>query len=564
MTTLVVPPMDEDLWPSLGGQVIAFIEQGLVFGPGDLRGLPAKVDNEKRALIMRAYEVHPQFLKSARTGRPLIKTKDSNPLAGRRRFQRVVLSLRKGKAKTEMAAWIAACELHAAGPVRCDGWREGQPVGRGVIDPYIPMVAYTEEQTEDLAYAALHTILSEGPLANDFDIGLERIMRINGDGKAVALASSPDARDGARTTFEHFDETHRFTLPRLKKAHQTMLANLPKRQLADAWALETTTAFATGEGSVAEEAMTYARALADGTATNQRMFYFHRQASNDLDFDKPDELRRGMVEASGGDAPWLNIDTICAQFDDPTADRLLLERLWGNRPVSGGGRAFPAKRWAELARPRYQVPDGELIVLGFDGARFHDATALIGTHVETGFQWVLGLWEPPLRTAAKSAEAAAWEVPQVEVDATVTEAFERWNVWRMYADPYFWESWIAAWQGRWGERRVIEWPTNRISKMAYALRAYHTAQLEGTISHDGNPVFARHIANAVRQATNFTDEAGEKMWLIRKERTDSPFHMDAAMAGCLSHEARMDAIAAGALNEEDGISVYIPGGEDAT
>lgn len=563
MTTLMVPALEDEPWPTLGPQVCAFIEQNLIFGPGDLRGKEARLDDEKRAFVYRMYEVHPQFLQIARTGRPLIKTKDSNRHAGRRRFQRVILSLRKGLAKTELAAWIAACELHFEGPVRCDGWREGQPVGRGIVDPYIPMVAYTEEQTEDLAYAALYVILSEGPLRNDFDIGLERIMRIHGDGKAAALASSPDARDGARTTFQHFDETHRFTLPRLKKAHQTMLANLPKRQLADAWALETTTAFATGEGSVAEEAMTYARALADGSAKNQRIFYFHRQASNDLDFDKPEELRRGIVEASGGDDPWHNIDTICAQFDDPTADRLLLERLWGNRPVSGGGRAFPAKRWAELARPGFQVPEGELITLGFDGARFHDATALIGTHVETGFQWVLGLWEPPLRTAAKSAEAVEWEVPQAEVDAAVTEAFERWDVWRMYADPYFWESWIAAWQGRWGDKRVVEWPTNRISKMAYSLRAYHTEMIEGTISHDGNPAFARHIANAVRQATNFTDEAGEKLWLIRKERTDSPFHMDAAMAGDLSAEARRDAIASGALNEEAGISVYIPG-EDAT
>src|SRR5690606_6463961 len=100
----------------------------------------------------------------------------------------------------------------------------GNPVGVGVVDPYIPMVATTEEQSDELAYGALRVILQYSALADDFDIGIERIMRVGGDGKAVSLASAPDARDGARTTFQVFDETHRFVLPRMKRAHRTMLA----------------------------------------------------------------------------------------------------------------------------------------------------------------------------------------------------------------------------------------------------------------------------------------------------------------------------------------------------
>src|SRR3990167_7107549 len=300
MTTLIVPALEEEPWPSLGPQICQFIESNLIFGPGDLRGQPAKIDAEKRALIYRAYQVFPQ----------------GHPQAGRRRFRRVCFSLRKGTAKTELSAWIAACELHPEGPVRCDGFRDGQPIGRGVVDPYIPLCAYTEEQTEDLAYAALYTMLSEGPLVNDFDIGLERIMRKKGDGKAVALASTPDARDGARTTFEHFDETHRFPLPRLKRAHRTMLANLPKRRASDAWALETTTAFATGEGSVAEDTMEYARTIAAGDKEDPQLFYFHRQASDDLDINTPEGLRAGIIEASGAAVERSDIDGIVAQFED--------------------------------------------------------------------------------------------------------------------------------------------------------------------------------------------------------------------------------------------------------
>src|SRR3990167_4916558 len=423
MTTLIVPALEEDPWPTLGPQVCGLIEENLVFGPGDLRGQPAKIDAEKRALIYRAYEIYPQ----------------GHPKAGRRRFRRVCFSLRKGTAKTELSAWIAAVELHHEGPVRCDGFRDGQPAGRPVTDPYIPLVAYTEEQTEDLAYHALFTILSEGPLVNDFDIGLERIMRRKGDGKATALSAAPDARDGARTTFECFDETHRFTLPRLKMAHRTMLANLPKRRMSDAWALETTTAFATGEGSVAEDTMEYARTIAAGDKEDPQLFYFHRQASDDLDITTPEGLRQGVIEASGPSAEWSDIDGIVAQFEDPSADRALLERLWLNRPVSGGGKAFPAGRWAELER-EWAPPSGELITLGFDGSRFRDATAIIGPHVETGYQWVVGLWEPPVLKQT----GVDWEVDKAGVDAAVADALDRWQGWRAYCDPPLWGSEIAS------------------------------------------------------------------------------------------------------------------------
>src|SRR5690606_3525133 len=131
-------------------------------------------------------------------------------------------------------------------PVRCIGWENGEPIGGPVRDPYIPLVAYTEEQSDELAYGALKAILERSPIADQFDIGLERIMRKGGDGKAVSLSGSPNARDGARTTFQVADETHWWTLPKLKAAHQTMLANLPKRRLADAWAIEVTTAFEPG------------------------------------------------------------------------------------------------------------------------------------------------------------------------------------------------------------------------------------------------------------------------------------------------------------------------------
>lgn len=354
MAALIVPELDDEPWPTLGGQVCDFIEERAVFGPGSLKGLPAVLDREKRAAIYRAYEVFPK----------------GHPLAGRRRFKRVGLSWRKGTAKTEWAAWLAYAELHPDGPVRCDGFdAHGEPVGRPVRDPYIPLLAYTEEQTEELAYAALYVVITEGPDADLFDAGLDRIVRLddNGrpDGKATALAGSPNARDGARTTFQHFDEPHRMVLPKLLAAHETMTANLPKRPMEDPWSLYTTTAGELGEGSVAELLHDEAQQIAKGLIDEPELFYLHRQAGPGHDLTTMDGRMAAVVEATGpvGEYGAGQFRDIAKQWDRPGADRVYLERVWLNRwlPKSVSRSVFPPGTWDAAADPQ-SVIDGKPVL----------------------------------------------------------------------------------------------------------------------------------------------------------------------------------------------------------
>lgn len=537
---VAVPAVEKSLtpWPTLGPQVCEWIEGNLVFGPGDLRGEPARLDAEKRGLIYRMYEVFPK----------------GHAKAGRRRFRRVAVSLRKGSAKTELAAWLAAAELHPRAPVRCSGFdRKGNPLAVGVRDPYIPMVAYTEEQSEDLAYGALYVILQESKrITKDFDIGLERIMRVHGDGKAVALASAPDARDGARTTFQHFDETHRFTLPRLKKAYRTMLANLPKRMLADPWSLETTTAPAPGELSVAEDTMAYAASVEAGKVKDSALFFFHRQASDGHDLTTKKGIRAAVKEASGPVAEWSNIDAIVDQWSDPTADRTYLERVWLNRLVQAQAQAFDSRRWAQLSKPAYVIPDGALVAVGFDGSRRRDSTAIVVTEIDTGFQHLFRAWEKPY-VAHENEETKAWEIPAAEVQEAMAAVFARWDVWRLYADPPYWESTVDEWSGEYGEERVIKWRTNQWTKIAAACRAYQNAITDGSLSHDGSAVFSQHIGNVHQLELNGRAEDGTRRWVMVKARKDSQNKIDVAMAGCLSWLARSDAVSLGANRTTESI-----------
>lgn len=556
MATIICPPPDEQPWPTLGPYVCQWIEENLCHGPGDLFGSPVRLSGEQRAWIYRMYEVEPSHLETRRGG---VITKTANPRAGRRRFQRCALSLRKGSAKTEFAAWIAAAELHSDAPVRCAGFDGGRPIPRAVTDPYIPMISSTAEQTEELAYGALRRILEECSIGADFDIGLERIIRRSGNGKAEAVSASPNARDGARTTHQHADETHRLTSDMHKRSWRVMLANLAKRPLADPWALETTTAPEPGADSVAEATMDYAaQLLASEDPARSKLFFFHRQADESIDIYTAEgevdeeQLREAVVDASGPwVAEWTDVDRVVEAFSEPDADRAYLERVWLNRPRQSSGIAFDIGLWRSLER-KVDVPDGAPIALGFDGGRFDDATALVATHLETGHQWPLGIWERPLHLPH-------WEVDDDEVHGIVQDAFERYNVVRMYCDPPKWESWVSKWAGDFGATRVYEWWTNRRKPMAYAIRSWVGAQNAGELSHSGDAQLSQHVANARRQDTGLRDHQDDSpLWIVKKERKDSPLKIDGAMAAILSWEARNDAIAAGALESAGG--VYVLGG----
>ena len=501
-----------------------------MFGPGSLKGQPALLDDEKRAALWKAYEVYPR----------------GHALAGRRRFRRVRFSWRKGTAKTELMAWVAFAELHPEGPVRFDGWdAAGNPVGRPVNDPYIPLLAYTQEQVEELAYGALMVVCQEGPDADLFDVGKERIIRLDArgraDGKAVPLANSPNARDGARTTFQGYDETHRLDLPRLREAYETMEANLPKRPLDDPWSLGITTAGTPGGGSVAELDKDEAESIERGEVEEPELFYFHREAGPDHDLSTQAGRIEAVREASGpAVAAWSDLRGIAKQWDRPGADRRYLERVWLNRWTQGDAQAFDAKRWrSDLARSGATVPNGSAVSLGLDGSRWKDTTALVMTGLESGLQVPIGLWKP---------EDFADGVPVGEVEVAVDEAFKRWSVTRLYGDPaQGWDDVLARIAWRHGDKRVIFFYTDsrNLRRTASMCRSYASAIKAGEVTHDGNEDFARHIGAAQRRDVRMSDEDGTPLWVMEKERHDSPNKIDLAMAGGLSWQARLDSLAKG-------------------
>ena len=545
------PQFDSDgkTYPTLGPQVCDFIERTFHYGPGPKRGEPYVVRNEFRYLIYRAYEHYPEGM-VVDYGEGIKEN-----VTGRRVFRFVNVSLPKGSAKTELMSLIALTELHPDAPIRFNGYdpnaEGGLAPGRSVVSPFIPILAPTKDQLDDLEYGAAMVIASDAdPDGQVFDVNKERIMVVGeSESKILPVAASGGRLDGLKPTHQSIDESHHLFEDRHRKAYRAMVNNLPKRKEDDAWQMTCTTAGDPSEPSVARDQYRLGVQMAEGLIEKPNTFFYHRGTSDEnAKFDTMAQRLRALREASGEEAAqFRDLRSVADMWDDEGNDKTYLERVWCNRWVQSSANAFDSSAFRDLGDSSLTIPTGAVVTLGFDGAVTRDSTALVMTDVKTGVQQLIGLWERP-------ENAEDWSVPVSEVNAMVEFCMETYDVFSFYYDPPYWQEAGAMWDERW-PGKVIEWPTRNLNRIYYATRAYQEAIANGEIAHDGDPDLVRHIANAGRNEVNSVDEEGRKKFRLGKLAPHRKF--DAAMAAILSWQARLDAIKKGARVDSGNIDVPV-------
>jgi hypothetical protein len=181
-----------------------------------------------------------------------------------------------------------------------------------------------------------------------------------------------------------------------------------------------------------------------------------------------------------GDSWWVDLERVddeIARADQarPRAGRALVPQP----ERDGRGQAFDIEVWKKRASSEISVPDGELITIGVDGARFDDALAIVAAGVELPHLWPLAHLEAPEPTPYDYQH-------DDERRRRDDRPFERFEVWRVYIDPHKIEHLVERWQGRWGDKRVIEWRTNRPWPIGWAVRNFTEALGAGDFTHDGD------------------------------------------------------------------------------
>lgn len=517
-------------FPTLGYQVADWIEARCAIPDREFVGQPFLLTDEQLRFLLHFYRLNPE------TG-GLYYTRGAQ----------LTRSQKWGKGPISAAVVCA----EAQGPVLPDGWdANGEPVGKPWATPLIQVTAVSEDQTDNI-YSALLPMIELGALRGEIDdTGLGRI-NLPGGGKIEPVTASAVSRLGQRITFAPQDQTESWT----QRNGGRKLADNQRRGLAGTggrW-LSTPNAWDPTEDSVAQY-----------TAENEFDGVYHDDVEppSSLSIRNKTERRRALKivygdavtgsreGVAGAIDPWIDLDRIDAEIKalldrDPSQ----AERWFLNRKEADEGKAFDAALIDSRICP-VEVKKGSFVAVGIDGARFVDALAITGTVIESGYQWNIGIWERP------ESAAQDYEHPFDEIDGALSEVFETFDVGLAYVDRQWIEDWLDTWSGRWGEKRIKPWLTNRPRQAAWAVRGFTDGLAGGDVSFDGDPTHIRHLKNAVKRKVNVFDDKRRQMYAIDKDRPGSPKKMDGAWSSVLSWEARGDAIAAGLKPRKKGIAFF--------
>ncbi len=435
----------------------------------------------------------------------------------------------EGLGPTVFCGWAEAGDVYDCGDWGCDcGWvyeyEPGEPMGRPRPTPLIQLTATSKEQTGNV-YRPLKAMFRGGGLDTVETRTGEEFIRLPDDGRIDTVTSSALSRLGNPVTFVLHDESGVYT----RSNGMVDVADTQLRGLAgmDARGIETTNPWDPTENSTAQA--TFDSPVED-------IFRFYRKPPEGLKYHSVEDRRRIHRYVYEG-SWWVNLDAIegLALELIGRGEIAQAERFYGNRIVRAAQTWLEAGVWDDADARARVVEEGAIVCVGFDGSDVDDWTAI---RVETidGHRFT-PTYGPDAQPTIWNPKDWGGSIPRAQVAAAVDELFRRFYVVRMYCDPRDWQSEIGDWALKHGDKRVVEWATNRPIQMHAALTRYVTDLKSGRSTHDGCKTTTVHVGNAHK-----APRPGDRYILAKASPSQK---IDAAMADVLAHEAAADAHGSG-------------------
>lgn len=445
-----------------------------------------------------------------------------------------------------------ACADHGC---PCGGvylYEVGEPMGRHWPTPRIQLAAVVEDQVEN-TWGALIPMIDDGPLANVVPKTGEAFIRHpnrNRDSRVEIVTSKADGKLGARISSGKADETGLWN----DQNHMKKFMRTLRRGAAGMGGRvsESTNPYDPAENSQAQETH-------ESKRKDVLKHYFPPPAHLDFGLKKDREV---IFRWNYSSSPWVDIRSIEAESSALAENNPAeAERFFGDRIVAGSGTWMDMPKWTARAldgkegRPDpITVAPRTKVTLGFDGSDNNDHT---GIRLETlsGHQFTPTYGEANRKTLWDPRD---WNgrVPRAEVNAAVSQLASDFEIVRAYLDPMFWETEIDTWASEYGEKVFVKWPTNRVTQMHSSLERFRTDvyNTDSKFTHDGDPDVAVHMRNAIIRARTVDKLTGIRLYILGKPADHQKF--DYTMSSVLAHDAAMDAIAGGALEESAPNFVY--------
>lgn len=329
--------------------------------------------------------------------------------------------------------------------------------------------------------------------------------------------------------------------------YDTLEGNVAKGGHGLSRRLHITNAFMPGEDSVAERTRrAYEDQVARFEATGRLPAIYYDSLEADYNASLDAETARVVIPEIRGDSVWLDPESIIEGFILKTSISPQRSRRMQYNQITTAADSLFDKGDLDAGADRIPLRKGEVVALGFDGARRRDSTALIACRVSDRKLFTLAVWEKP----DKAVDDDWWLATDV-VDSAVQEAFASFQVVAFYADVNLWESEIAAWSDQFRDRLTVR--ASSMSAIGYDMRGNLKKTTAGNemlvatsqakaLKHDGNGTLVRHFLNVRRRHNKFGVSFG-------KESRDSPNKIDAYAAALLAFMAANDVAERGKIPE---------------
>ena len=396
-----------------------------------------------------------------------------------------LISIPRANGKSALAAALAVAELFAGPP-----------------SAEVLVVASDQRQANIVLRLARRMIELSPELAERAQLHTDKIVVPGNDATMYALPADPAALHGWDPSLLIVDELHVVT----EQVWEAVTSVSGKRPQSLVLAISTP---ATSADSIMWKLVEHGRDGGDPA-------FFIKE------FAAPDGCAVDDVEAWKIGNPALG--DFLAEDGMEAARRTLREPVFRQlrlgQWVKGSDAWLPFGAWDPCRDLDRVVDAGERIVLGFDGSASGDSTALVAATVgPRPHVFVLNEWANP--------GDPQWRVPRADVEHAVNNAFDRYNVVEMAADPWGWRSELEGWAKLHGERRVIEYNTAYLKRMAPATDRFYAAVMDQNLTHDGDPRLAAHLAHCVARRTPMGD-------VVTKDKKSSPRKIDLAVAAIVA------------------------------
>jgi hypothetical protein len=414
-------------------------------------------------------------------------------------------------------------------------------------------------------------------------VGKEQVVALAGARSILAVTSSPTTLEGNRPTFSIGNEPHLWRDNNNGYEMRSVMArNTAKSPNAASRICWITNAYNPSENSVGQmNREAWEEMEGDG---DHWVLYDSLEAPEDARL-VPREIPV-VLEATRGDATWLDIEGLTKEILDPRNPPSTSRRFYYNQVTADSETWVDPKAVDATIEPQVHewrrdpdiesdslrvgwalVDPREPVVVFFDGGKSDDHTAMSGCRVSDGYTFALGYWARP-RTLDPKAE---WRAPRHEVDKRMTEVMQRFNVIALWADPShakddeddipYWVETLNQWHRRWKDRLLPHWAvktgdrqhsvnwdmTNPLHQSMFvpAAEEFVRAMEEGEFFHDGHPVFVRYMKNARRLPTKW----GTSLW---KGARGSARKIDGAVTHVGAHMLRNLVLNKGLESKEPG------------